>query len=124
MGVPAQRVRDLNASSSVTSDGLAEWIASGDVRTLVGRRIFTRVAAVADRPALLLIHGYPTSSHDWHAVWDALSARYSLYALDLLGFGRSEKPRRSNYAMGEQADLCQALLQVHAIRSVHVLAHD
>jgi pimeloyl-ACP methyl ester carboxylesterase len=77
-----------------------------------------------DRPALLLIHGYPTSSHDWHAVWDALAARHSLYTLDLLGFGRSEKPRRSSYAMAEQADLCGALLEAHGVRSVHVLAHD
>jgi pimeloyl-ACP methyl ester carboxylesterase len=114
----------LNAPASTTSAALAAWLAAGEVRMLEGRRIFTRVAETRSRPALLLLHGYPTSSHDWHAIWDALAARYSLYALDLLGFGRSEKPRRSSYAMTEQADLCQALLAAYGIRSVHVLAHD
>jgi pimeloyl-ACP methyl ester carboxylesterase len=57
-------------------------------------------------------------------VWDALAARYSLYTLDLLGFGCSEKPRRASYAIAEQADLCQALLAQHGVGRVHVLAHD
>ena len=106
------------------SDDLRHWIATGDVRVLNGRRIFTRVAETANRPPLLLIHGYPTSSHDWHAVWDALAERHSLYTLDLLGFGGSEKPRRAPYTIGEQADLCQALLAQHGVGRVHVLAHD
>jgi len=106
------------------SDDLRHWIATGDVRSLNGRRIFTRVAETANRPPLLLIHGYPTSSHDWHAVWDALAERHSLYTLDLLGFGGSEKPRRAPYTIAEQADLCQALLAQHGVGRVHVLAHD
>ena len=106
------------------SDNLTRWMAAGDVRSLNGRRIFTRVAEAANRPPLLLIHGYPTSSHDFHGVWDALAARYSLYTLDLLGFGCSEKPRRASYAIAEQADLCQALLAQHGVGRVHVLAHD
>ena len=75
-------------------------------------------------PALLLIHGYPTASYDWHRVWTRLAARYSLYACDMLGFGMSDKPRSSDYSIALQADICQALLDAFGIESAHVLAHD
>ncbi|MGH8418266.1 MAG: alpha/beta fold hydrolase [Pseudomonas sp.] len=74
---------------------------------------------------LLLIHGFPTASWDWHYLWQPLSRQYRVIACDMLGFGDSAKPRRHQYSLVEQADLQQALLdhlQVH--RPVHVLAHD
>ena len=38
---------------------------------------------------LVLLHGFPTCSWDWHRVWDALVQRYQLIAIDFLGFGFS-----------------------------------
>lgn len=106
------------------SQRLAAWINGGEMRHLSGRRVFVRVAAAPQRPPLLLIHGYPTASYDWHRVWDTLAARYSLYTLDLLGFGQSEKPRHEAYAIATQADLCQSLLGDAGLDGAHVLAHD
>ncbi len=106
------------------SQRLAAWINGGEMRRLSGRRVFVRVAAAPQKPPLLLIHGYPTASYDWHRVWDTLAARYSLYTLDLLGFGLSEKPRHESYAIATQADLCQSLLGDAGIDGAHVLAHD
>lgn len=103
---------------------LTAWRDGGQVMRLLGRRIFTRTAIAADRKPLLLIHGYPTSSYDWHALWAQLAERYSLYALDLLGFGLSEKPPDTRYTIEQQADFCQALLAEHEVGSIHVLAHD
>ncbi len=47
-----------------------------------------------DGPPLLLIHsiGAGCSSAEWEAVWHALAEKYTVYALDLLGFGKSDKP--------------------------------
>jgi pimeloyl-ACP methyl ester carboxylesterase len=106
------------------SERLSEWIASGASRQLAGHRIFVRTAVGAGRPPLLLIHGYPTSCYDWHRVWPRLAARFSLYACDMLGFGLSEKPRASDYAIGLQADICEALLADVGVTAAHVLAHD
>jgi pimeloyl-ACP methyl ester carboxylesterase len=106
------------------SSSLSAWISGGEVRPLLGHRIFVRTAVAAGRPPLLLIHGYPTASYDWHLLWDSLATRYSLYCLDLLGFGSSEKPRGHRYSISGQADLCSALLDAHAVRRTHVLAHD
>ena len=103
---------------------LTAWEQGGATIRLLGRRIFTRTAIVSDRKPLLLIHGFPTSSYDWHALWEPLAERYSLYALDMLGFGLSEKPRGARYTIEQQADFCQALLAEHECGSVHVLAHD
>jgi len=109
----------------VPSEQLTAWEQGGSTIRLLGRRIFTRTAIVGDRKPLLLIHGYPTSSYDWHALWAPLAERYSLYALDMLGFGLSEKPRGAHYTIELQADYCQALLAEHECgAAVHVLAHD
>ena len=91
---------------------------------LAGRRIFVRSAIAPGKPPLLLIHGYPTASYDWHRLWPALAERYSLYALDLLGFGMSEKPADSQYPIALQTDLCMAVLDHYGVSEAHVLAHD
>jgi pimeloyl-ACP methyl ester carboxylesterase len=111
-------------SGSHGSQQLADWIAGGETRQLAGYRIFVRAAVAAGKPPLLLIHGYPTASYDWHRVWTRLAQRYSLYAPDLLGFGMSEKPRRSDYPIALQADICTALLSDAGLSRAHVLAHD
>lgn len=106
-------------------DAWQAWAAAGS-RDFVhrGHAIFHRIDGARDAPALLLIHGFPTASWDFHALWPALAARYRVLAPDLLGFGLSDKPRGHAYSLLEQADLCEALLAQHGIDRYHVLAHD
>jgi pimeloyl-ACP methyl ester carboxylesterase len=106
------------------SHELEAWIKAGHYADLGGHRIFCRVQAAPDKEPLLLIHGFPTASYDWHPLWDALAERYSLYAFDMLGFGLSAKPRDHAYAITTQADLCMDLLARHGVQRSHVLAHD
>ena len=106
------------------SQRLQDWINGGERRNLAGHDIFVRTAVTPGRPPLLLIHGYPTASYDWVLVWPRLAASYSLYALDMLGFGMSAKPRNTDYPIALQADLCMALLDEARVTSPHVLAHD
>lgn len=73
---------------------------------------------------LLLIHGFPTASWDWSRIWPALAKRFRLVALDMLGFGFSDKPRPYAYSIAEQADLHEALLAKLGVDVCHVLAHD
>ncbi|PCR97403.1 alpha/beta hydrolase [Pseudomonas fluorescens] len=74
---------------------------------------------------LLLIHGFPTASWDWHYLWQPLSQRYRVIACDMLGFGDSAKPLNHTYSLLEQADLQQALLaHLQVEQPVHILAHD
>ncbi|MEO0398083.1 MAG: alpha/beta hydrolase [Pseudomonadota bacterium] len=76
------------------------------------------------KPTLLLIHGFPTSSWDWTAVWPALEKRFNLAAMDMLGFGLSDKPSAHKYSLFEQADLQEALMAHLGLSETHILAHD
>ncbi|RMH16697.1 MAG: alpha/beta fold hydrolase, partial [Gemmatimonadetes bacterium] len=49
--------------------------------------MFYRVGGPADAPALVLIHGFPTASWDWHLLWPKLAERFRLLAFDLIGYG-------------------------------------
>ena len=75
-------------------------------------------------PALLLIHGFPTSSWDWCKIWPDLQRQFTLIAPDLLGFGFSAKPPGHDYRIGEQTDLCLAAVAESAVGEMHVVAHD
>jgi pimeloyl-ACP methyl ester carboxylesterase len=103
---------------------LAEWAAAGRELRHRGHRIFVRSAGPPGAEPLLLIHGFPTASWDWEALWPALSERYRVHALDLIGFGLSAKPKDYAYSLVDQADLCAAFLAEEGIHDYHVLAHD
>jgi len=57
-----------------------------------GQRIFYREAGDAKAPALLLLHGFPTTSHAYRELIPLLSGRYHVIAPDYLGSGHSAKP--------------------------------
>ena len=75
-------------------------------------------------PALLLLHGFPTASWDWHRLWPDLTNRFRVVAADFLGFGFSAKPHPHPYSLFEQTDLVETLLAHLGIDRVVVLAHD
>jgi pimeloyl-ACP methyl ester carboxylesterase len=88
-------------------------------------RIFYKLSPQhADAPALVLIHGFPTSSWDWSPLWSTLAQRFALVAPDLIGFGLSAKPQQHAYSILDQADLIEALLVRLNITHYHLLAHD
>jgi alpha-beta hydrolase superfamily lysophospholipase len=59
--------------------------------------IFYREAGPATGPNLLLLHGFPTSSHMFRNLLPALSDRYHVVAPDLPGFGFSDAPDRQQF---------------------------
>ncbi|MGY2290700.1 alpha/beta fold hydrolase [Pseudomonas sp. SDO528_S397] len=94
-------------------------------RSFVFRGQTIRYWVAGQGEPLLLIHGFPTASWDWHYLWQPLAQRYQVIACDMLGFGDSAKPLAHRYCLLEQADLQQALLEhLWVEQPVHVLAHD
>ena len=73
---------------------------------------------------LLLLHGFPTASWDWHKIWKPLTQRYSLFAPDFIGFGYSDKPKSYHYSIHDQADVIEHGLATLNITEAHILAHD
>jgi pimeloyl-ACP methyl ester carboxylesterase len=62
-----------------------------------GLKIFYREAGPADAPALLLLHGFPSSSHMFRDLIPLLADRFHIVAPDLPGFGQSDMPARSEF---------------------------
>lgn len=102
---------------------LSVWRTRG--RSFTFRHQTIRYWTAGQGEPLLLLHGFPTASWDWHYLWQPLAQRFRLIACDMLGFGDSSKPLRHDYSLLEQADLQQALLQHLEVREpVHLLGHD
>ena len=62
-----------------------------------GNRIFYREAGPRTAPAILLLHGFPTSSHMFRNLIPALADRYRVVAPDLPGFGFSDGPDHKQF---------------------------
>lgn len=82
-------------------------VAAGDAH------VFYREAGPKDAPAILLLHGFPTSSHMFRNLIPALAADYHVYAPDLPGFGFSEAPPRGQftYSFAHLTDVIEAFTQ-------------
>ena len=65
--------------------------------TVNGHQIFYREAGSADAPTILLLHGFPTSSHMFRDLIPELADRYHVVAPDLPGFGFSDAPDRKKF---------------------------
>ena len=100
---------------------LDDWIADARYHEFEGHRIAYWTAGEG-RP-LLLVHGYPTSSWDWHKVWKSLAGERRLIACDMLGFGLSDKPS-DGYSIHRQTDLQESLLEALGIEEYDALVHD
>jgi pimeloyl-ACP methyl ester carboxylesterase len=82
--------------------------------------------------ALLVLHGFPSSSFDWAHMWADLRALGvgtgkfdTVVTFDFLGFGLSDKPRPFRYDIATQADAAEAVLAHYGCDGdVHILAHD
>ena len=63
-----------------------------------GLNVFYREAGGGDAPVVLLLHGFPTSSHMFRGLIPALADRYRVIAPDLPGFGFSDAPARGSFS--------------------------
>src|SRR5258705_12050339 len=62
-----------------------------------GSKIFYREAGPKTAPTILLLHGFPTSSHMFRNLIPALADRYRVNAPDFPGFGFSDAPDRKRF---------------------------
>ncbi|MDY6996529.1 MAG: alpha/beta hydrolase [Actinomycetota bacterium] len=90
-------------------------------RTIHGYRRAFRIAGSG--PAILLIHGIGDNSTTWSAVQTKLAQRFTVIAPDLLGHGRSDKPR-ADYSVPAYANGMRDLLSVLDIDRVTVVGHS
>jgi len=98
------------------------WLAEGRHINIQGRRIF--VYERGQGPAVLLLHGFPTSGHDWRGVIDGLADAFRCIALDFPGYGLSDKPEAYSYSLFQQADVVDGLASALGVSEAHLVSHD
>lgn len=103
---------------------LSMWKNSGQFFEWKGHSIFVQDTAAANKPVLLLIHGFPTASYDFHLLWPELAETHRLIAFDMLGYGYSDKPRTWRHSIFNQADIAEALLKSKGIDACTMITHD
>jgi pimeloyl-ACP methyl ester carboxylesterase len=113
---------------SQVDDAIGAWERVGDVRRVRGHRLFVVDHGPSDPEGgagvpVLVLHGFPTSSHDWHGFLDELARRHRVVLLDLLGYGLSDKPDQ-RYSLFEQADLVETLAADLGLHEVALISHD
>jgi pimeloyl-ACP methyl ester carboxylesterase len=94
--------------------------------TVDGHRLFYREAGDAGAPALVLLHGFPTSSHMFRDLVPALADRYHVIAPDHLGFGLSDAPPvdEFDYTFDALTDLTAALLRSLGVERYAIYVQD
>jgi pimeloyl-ACP methyl ester carboxylesterase len=75
------------------------------------------------RETVLLVHGYGASSASYLPVVGALAERFHVLAIDLPGFGLSDK-REGDYSPDALADVLRAVLDAKGIARAHVVGHS
>ncbi|AOS64635.1 alpha/beta fold hydrolase [Actinoalloteichus hymeniacidonis] len=94
--------------------------------TVAGHRVFYREAGPSQAPTVVLLHGYPTSSHMFRELIPALADRYHVIAPDLLGFGQSDAPSvdEFDYSFDALADVTAELLDTLGITKFAMYVQD
>jgi pimeloyl-ACP methyl ester carboxylesterase len=105
--------------------GFFEWTPpeSGERRGAL--KVFHVEFGDPEAPALLLVHGFPTSSIDWFDVVEELSRERRVCLLDFPGFGFSEKPQGERYTLDRDLELLEYYVsEVLGVNTVAVVGHD
>ena len=82
-----------------------------------------RYSVIGGGPPVLLIHGWLSSSRIWEGLAGRLAQRFTVYSLDLTGFGESDKPL-SGYGVRNGSRLLYSFCAHFGLVRTSVVAHD
>ncbi len=91
-----------------------------------GLNIFYREAGTAERPVLLLLHGFPSSSHMYRDLIADLSGAYHIVAPDYPGFGQSSAPdvKQFSYTFDNLSVIIERFIDHLQLRNINLYIQD
>ena len=90
-----------------------------------GQPLFFRVAGqVHSTTPILLIHGIPDASDSWSSIAAELGRTHPVYAVDLAGYGYSDRPEDYDVSLSAQANYLLELLDKLGLERVVIVGHD
>lgn len=86
----------------------------------------TRVRYIdrGEGPTVVLLHGFAASLNTWDPLLPYLEEHFRVIALDLRGFGFTDRPEKGDYSPAGQANLVLALLEELQVDTFHIVAHS
>src|SRR5215471_15128545 len=125
----------LAAGAALSQKALAAKPALGGKEPVVTRyrtssvdgiKIFYREAGPKDAPVVLLLHGFPTSSHMFRNLVPELADRYHVIAPDYPGYGQSDMPDRAtfSYTFDRFGELVDGLLDALGVKRYAMYVTD
>ena len=99
------------------------WLRLSGVRSsyVQAGRYRLRVLEKGSGPPLVLVHGLGSSAMvDWGRLIAPLGRRYHVYALDLPGFGRSERPKDADYSIPMQVEAVRSFMAAAGVSRARV----
>lgn len=96
----------------------------GTVRSVTVEGVTLAYEEYGHGEPVVFIHGISASSYSWRTVAQALSDSYRCISIDLMGFGRSDKPRDESYSLKRQAELVLKAIEKIGIERFVLAGHS
>lgn len=77
-----------------------------------------------EKEVVLMLHGFPTSAYLWRNIMPKIAETHRVIALDLPGYGKSEKPLSPSYSFNFYTKLLTEFLAQLDIQAVNLVVHD
>lgn len=116
--ITASVTQQLNAQAPVSTSASTASQTTYHHVEIQGIKMFYREAGPKDAPTIVLLHGFPTSSHMFRNLIPQLSDRFHVIAPDYPGYGNSDVPDRSDfeYTFDHMAEMVDELLEKKQIQ--------
>jgi pimeloyl-ACP methyl ester carboxylesterase len=110
-------------ASVVLGRTTSEVESARDTEYLELEGVLVRYTVMGGGPAVVLVHGWLTSSRLWEQLAGRLAQRFTVYTLDLSGFGESDKPL-AGYGVRNGSRLLYAFCAHFGLTRANVIGHD
>ncbi len=113
VGIVASNPADVKAAMSQKNSSAHSYPTLHKTIDVDGLQIFYREAGPLDAPVILLLHGFPTSSHMFRNLIPQLSDRFHVVAPDYPGYGNSSMPKvdEFDYSFDNLAKIMESFIQ-------------
>lgn len=85
-------------------------------------RLFVRESGHGE--PIVLLHGFGASGYFWRKIMPTLARSHRVIAIDMKGFGRSDKPMDGRYSVTEQARVVTALIRAMGLKHITLIGHS
>lgn len=100
------------------------WRAMRQFVTIGGERLAYVRTGTRGKPPLILVHGWLSHARTWRTTMESLKDDYDCIAVDLYGFGFSDKKKRADYSIETQARRVLALATTLGISTFFLMGHS